>query len=139
MASNKRLLKAYARFDGSGRIVPSSTILRKSKPKVGNWTEVQTYECCNEVSSYDLFAIPPLPITWPDVIFFCNEEGLPIGSGFPGTYTTLEELADAFNAELGSMYGVFSVYNDGIKLTVSAEFKNTHCPNGVLTYGIIPD
>jgi surface protein len=47
MASNKRFLKAYARFDGSGRIVPSSTILRKNKPKVGSWKEVQTYLCCN--------------------------------------------------------------------------------------------
>jgi surface protein len=47
MASNKRFLKTYARFDGSGRIVPSSTILRKNKPKVGSWKEVQTYLCCN--------------------------------------------------------------------------------------------
>jgi len=49
MASNKRELKAYARFDGSGRIVPGSTILRKKMPKVGKWKEVQTYLCCNFV------------------------------------------------------------------------------------------
>lgn len=138
MASNKRFLKAYARFDGSGRIVPASTILRKTKPKVGNWTEVQTYECCNQ-DQYDLFTAPQLPITWPVAVFFCNGEGLPISNGFPGTYATLGDLVDALNTELGSTFGVFSVINDGVKLTVSAAFKNEHCPNGILTYEIIPD
>lgn len=46
MATNKRDLKAYARFDGSGRIVPGSLVLRRSKPKVGKWMEIQGYECC---------------------------------------------------------------------------------------------
>ena len=44
---NKRDLKAYSRFDGTGRIVPGSTVLRRQKPKVGNLKEVQAYECCN--------------------------------------------------------------------------------------------
>ena len=45
--SNKRPLKAYVRYDGSGRAVSSSLIWRKNKPKVGKWKEVQGYECCN--------------------------------------------------------------------------------------------
>jgi hypothetical protein len=48
---NKRPLKAYVRFDGSGRVVPSSLILRRKKPKVGNWTEIPAYECCNETTT----------------------------------------------------------------------------------------
>ena len=44
---NSRPLKAYVRFDGSGRIVAGSLILRKNKPKVGKWKEIQAYECCN--------------------------------------------------------------------------------------------
>ena len=44
---NNRPLKAYVRFDGSGRAVASSLIWRKNKPKVGKWKEVQGYECCN--------------------------------------------------------------------------------------------
>ena len=44
---NKRDLKAYSRFDGTGRIVPGSTVLRRQKPKVGKWIETQAYECCN--------------------------------------------------------------------------------------------
>jgi hypothetical protein len=47
MATNKRDLKAYSRFDGTGRIVPGSTVLRRNKPKNGNWKETQAYECCN--------------------------------------------------------------------------------------------
>jgi hypothetical protein len=47
MATNKRDLKAYSRFDGTGRIVPGSTVLRRNKPKVGNWKETQAYECCD--------------------------------------------------------------------------------------------
>jgi hypothetical protein len=46
MATNNRPLKAYVRFDGSGRIVAGSLILRKNKPKVGKWKEIQAYECC---------------------------------------------------------------------------------------------
>tara|TARA_R110000868_G_scaffold14285_16_gene66472 strand:- start:2231 stop:2881 length:651 start_codon:yes stop_codon:yes gene_type:complete len=45
--SNK--LKAYVRFDGSGRVVPSSLILARFKPKVGNYQEIDAYECCNDV------------------------------------------------------------------------------------------
>lgn len=39
-------LKAYVRFDGSGRIVPSSLILQRTKPKVGDWKEVDDKLCC---------------------------------------------------------------------------------------------
>lgn len=46
MGSNRKDLKGYIRFDGSGRIVPGSLVLRKKMPKVGKWMEVQAYECC---------------------------------------------------------------------------------------------
>ena len=49
--SNKRPLKAYVRFDGSGRIVAGSLILRKNKPKVGKWQEIPAYECCNPTTT----------------------------------------------------------------------------------------
>ena len=53
MATNNRPLKAYVRFDGSGRVVAGSLILRKQKPKVGKWQEIPAYECCNT---------PPTPV-----------------------------------------------------------------------------
>jgi len=45
--ANRRDLKSYVRYDGSGRVIPGSNVLRKNKPKVGKWKEIQTYECCN--------------------------------------------------------------------------------------------
>jgi hypothetical protein len=49
--SNQRDLKAFVRFDGSGRVVAGSLVLRKNKPKVGRWREIQAYECCNYIPS----------------------------------------------------------------------------------------
>ena len=42
-------LKAFVRYDGSGRVVPGSLILRRNTPKVGRWQEVAPYECCGPV------------------------------------------------------------------------------------------
>ena len=46
--SNQRNLKAFVRYDGSGRVVAGSLVLRKKKPKVGRWEEILTYECCGD-------------------------------------------------------------------------------------------
>jgi len=55
---NTRPLKAFVRFDGSGRIVAGSLILRKNKPKVGKWKEIQAYECCFLTSTTTTTAAP---------------------------------------------------------------------------------
>lgn len=52
--ANKRDLKAYVRYDGTGRIIPGSLILNKFKPAVGDWSEINAYECCNPT--------PPIPL-----------------------------------------------------------------------------
>jgi hypothetical protein len=44
---NNKRLKAFVRYDGTGRVVPSSLILARFKPKVGNYKEIDAYECCN--------------------------------------------------------------------------------------------
>jgi len=44
---DQRPLKGFVRFDGSGRIVAGSLILRRKMPKVGKWEEIPAYECCN--------------------------------------------------------------------------------------------
>ena len=48
-SNNNNKLKAFVRFDGSGRIIPSSLIVLAFKPKVGNWQEIDAKECCNYV------------------------------------------------------------------------------------------
>jgi hypothetical protein len=50
-AYNRKDLKAYVRYDGSGRVVAGSLILRRQMPKVGNWTEIPAYECCNPTTT----------------------------------------------------------------------------------------
>ena len=56
--NNSRPLKAYVRFDGSGRVVAGSLILRKNKPKVGKWHEIQAYECCNPTTTSTTTTLP---------------------------------------------------------------------------------
>jgi len=49
--NNKKDLKAYVRYDGSGRVVAGSLVLRRSIPKVGKWVEVPAYECCEPTTT----------------------------------------------------------------------------------------
>ena len=51
MSTSKKDLKAFVRYDGSGRVVAGSLILRKNKPKVGKWKEILAYECCNPTTT----------------------------------------------------------------------------------------
>ncbi len=46
-SNNNNKLKAFVRFDGSGRIISSGLIVQAFKPKVGNWKEIDAKECCN--------------------------------------------------------------------------------------------
>jgi hypothetical protein len=64
MGSNSsQRLKAYVRFDGSGRIVAGSLILRRNKPKVGKWVEIPAYECCNPTTTTTTTVTPTTTTT----------------------------------------------------------------------------
>jgi hypothetical protein len=54
MANSDNKLKAYVRYDGSGRVIAGSLILQRFKPKVGNWEQIGSQECC------DPFCLPPV-------------------------------------------------------------------------------
>jgi hypothetical protein len=56
MDPNKRDLRAFVRYDGRGRIIPGSLVLRRTIPKNGNWREVAGYLCCgpNPSPFYDV-------------------------------------------------------------------------------------
>lgn len=51
MANLRRDLKAFVRRDGSGRLVESSVIRRKTKPKFGRWVEVTIPDCCGNTTT----------------------------------------------------------------------------------------
>jgi len=46
---NKRILKAYERYDYNGKVVPGSLVLRDRIPKNGKWKELTGYQCCNDI------------------------------------------------------------------------------------------
>lgn len=62
-SNNNNKLKAFVRFDGSGRIVPSSLIVQAFKPKVGNYQEIDAKECCNPTTTTTTTAAPTTTTT----------------------------------------------------------------------------
>jgi hypothetical protein len=133
---NKRTLKAFVRYDGSGRVVSSSLILRKQKPKVGKWTEIQGYECCNDVTLTYTVATP----TITDVVLrlFCN--GTQIHYLFtPSDSTTIASLIIILNNTF-NVLGTFSNPSGNIiELVMSGDQKTALCPVGTLTFDVVPD
>jgi hypothetical protein len=73
MATNNKL-KAYVRYDGTGRVIAGSLILQRFKPKVGNWKEINANECCN---------VPPLPSNCIEFVVDTTE-----GTFFTFSFTT---------------------------------------------------
>ena len=49
--ANQSKLKAYVRYDGTGRVIAGGPILQRFKPKVGNWVEIDANECCNDITT----------------------------------------------------------------------------------------
>jgi hypothetical protein len=132
MGSTNRNLKAYVRYDGSGRVVPGSLILRKQKPKVGKWTEIQGYECCNPNTT--LVVNEPIILVSPIFEIRCNSN-LVFSVGFSGT--TYATIAD-FVAELStnsstSFLGTFIAGDTSITLNIKYDIAKGLCPNGILT------
>ena len=67
--STLRDLKAFVRYDGSGRVVAGSLIFRKKKPTIGNFQQVQSYQCCNFDQSSIVVAVQSeYPFTYPDFV-----------------------------------------------------------------------
>jgi hypothetical protein len=128
MATNKRDLKAYSRFDGTGRIVPGSTVLRRNKPKVGNWKETQAYECCDDSNSCcepgtisvigNQFDPDVFPGEFVQVLFTINRINCP---GFSYLGGTLNPFI--------SINGTVNNVQDVIDLINNSEFAQT---NGVI-------
>jgi hypothetical protein len=151
MATNNRPLKAYVRYDGSGRAVSSSLIWRKNKPKVGNWKQIQGYECCDDP------VCPPSDCQLPDVemstdisevitgggegaigfSFACDFEdvGLFFYISVPIDPLTPEQIVTQINQRWGWL-GTWSSEGTVIKVVMSGCLENSICPNNNLSLGI---
>jgi hypothetical protein len=133
MGSNKRDLKAYVRYDGSGRVVAGSLILRRNKPKVGNWKEVQGYECCNQNQSPIIVEVDGgFPFTYAS-IEIGNNDGpwfQPIRSYTNLTANDIDELAALYNANFPNL-GTFKVEYGNLVLYPSANISAFYTAVGV--------
>ena len=144
MATNNRPLKAYVRFDGSGRAVSSSLIWRKNKPKVGNWKEVQGYECCDTFEcivpavtlSTTATGFPALISDCiPYVVFKCDASTVWELFGYIGPVDnpfSLEDYIERLN-ESYSWVGVWSLDGTIVTLEMNGGVAKALCPTGELT------
>jgi hypothetical protein len=145
MATNKRDLKAYVRFDGTGRIVPGSLVLRRSKPKNGNWKETQAYECCDTLecvvpSVTLLTTVRGFPVNTesgciPITSFYCNENDVLIIDirlfGLPDN-CTLEQYIEILNSRF-SWIGIWSFVETTITLEMNGAIGKALCSEGELS------
>lgn len=121
MGSNQNL-KAYVRYDGSGRVVAGSLILRRQKPKVGKWQEIPKNQCCDFGQSTILVNIESsFPFSYPDFVLQGN------GGNDQYIYTyadnttvaNVNDLADYYNSTL-SYLGTFKVLSGDLVFTPNA-------------------
>jgi hypothetical protein len=130
---NKRDLKAYLRYDGSGRIVPGSLILRKNKPKTGKWTEMQGYQCCNiDQQTITVNVESIFPFNYPDFVIQ-SEDSSPyfyiFNSGTDVTVANVIELADYYNSRFKYL-GHFEGIGTTLLYTPSLNIAETFANNG---------
>lgn len=115
---NNKRLKAFVRYDGTGRVVPSSLILARFKPKVGNYKEIDAYECCNPGSTTTTTSSSTTSTTTTN----------------PGYYTWTvyfgEGELDACNQEVSS-----TVYTSGPDFTGSVLYTDTALTTPVIGGG----
>ena len=139
--ANQRNLKAFVRFDGSGRIVAGSLILRKQKPKVGRWYEIPAYQCCNDVPTVLTDTIPgEFPLSYISIRIFCDESTADTVYTV-GTAADMDELIQFLNDnEETRQYGTYvAVDETTVQLTVPLSVKNRLCPDGTLSFNIFED
>jgi hypothetical protein len=131
--ANQRNLKAFVRYDGSGRVVSGSLILRKQKPKVGNWQQVQGYQCCNDAT---LTTTVATTITNFQVNLFCGgtlTQSLTSGQDS----SSVADLVTKLNATY-SLLGTFSTTGGtNLTLVMTGAQSQAICPNSAPSFTVI--
>jgi len=141
MANSNNRLKAYVRYDGTGRVIAGSLILQRFKPKVGNWVEIDANECCNPTPTLLTDTVPgEFPLTYISIRIFCDEStAATVYTG--GTADNITELINFLNSDEGTRaFGTYSAIDEvTVQLSVPLSVKNNLCPDGVLTFNIFED
>lgn len=125
--SNKKDLKAFVRYDGTGRIIPGSLILQRSKPKVGDWQQIDAYECCNPTTSTTTTSI-----SFPETLCLSGETSL------AGTYTfdSLDEYGyPVYTNGSSTLYYYYGdgqwVFQNGPVSIGDTTYTDTHNPTTI--------
>lgn len=141
MANSNNRLKAYVRYDGTGRVIAGSLILQRFKPKVGNWVEIDANECCNPSPIVLTDTIPgEFPLNYISITIFCGESTAATAYT-SGEAANMSELIEFLNSNTETRaFGTYSAVNaTTVQLSVPLSVKNNLCPDGVLAFNIFED
>jgi hypothetical protein len=117
--ANQSKLKAWVRYDGTNTVVTAGPIFRASKPKVGNWRQINADLCCNPVvntttttttSSSSTTSTTSSTTTQASIDVLFSGVSCGGGTGMTIQFTTGVDLCDAPLA----ISGDFSFAPDGI-------------------------
>ena len=138
MASNQRLLKAYLRYDDTGRISPGSLVLRGNMPKGRGWVEVPAYECCNAFMTLTntlTAGITPGTVCVTGFSILCDDVSvLDVTYAFS---TSILTVVSQLNSQYGFL-GTWKAPNSGtLSLEIKEEVAKDLCPTGTLTIEFI--
>jgi hypothetical protein len=144
-SNNNNKLKAFVRFDGSGRIVPSSLIVQAFKPKVGNYQEIDAKECCNPTTTTTTTVAPTTTSTTtvaPTTTTTTTVEPTTTTTTteFPGYYTWLMgkniDAASACAEPTAPVYSSVSPLNLGVFLYEDTALTIPASPSWYATGGV---
>ena len=121
-SNNNNKLKAFVRFDGSGRIVPSSLIVQAFKPKVGNWQEIDAKECCNYVAPTTTSTTTAAPTTTTTTTVAFYEWFLNSGENNDAACNAAGDLVHLYSSETPLALGVILYTNSGLTTPVANGF-----------------
>ena len=138
MGSNQNL-KAYVRYDGSGRVVAGSLILRRQKPKVGNWQQINRSECCNfDQSTIVVNVQSEFPFSYPDFVLE-SVDGNYTYQYYYADNTTVNDINElaAYNQNRYGFLGTFKVLGGDLVFTpnaTTAAYFAAYGANGLAAY-----
>jgi len=128
---NLRDLKAFVRYDGSGRVVAGSLIFRKKKPTIGNFQQIQAFKCCNVDQTPVLVDIESEFPIGNASIGIQPQDGdwyQPMYSYSDSSAADIYELATVFNTNFKNL-GFFNVVDGDLYWTPSIQLAEFYAAN----------
>ena len=132
MANSNNRLKAYVRYDGTGRVIAGSLILQRSKPKVGNWQEIDANECCNPTTTTTTTTEAPVTTTTTSSTSTSTSTTTSTSTSTTTTTTTAEPTTTTTTSTLPPLLTCFCYAVDN-QTAGTLEYTYTDCGSEVAT------